>query len=201
MSGDKQGVPAKAEQIGMVSEGYNAANAMKGIWRDEIYKKVDGKEVLVENPDWNSNLIVVGTPRLLAALMKNEISFGTGDRGIQYHAQGRGNPSFDVTLPVPNFNSVKLVDEYFRKVPDSITYIDHDGNPTSAITNIILVKTTLDFPEANGSGSGEFIREQGLFGGTATAAEDSGIMINIIFHRARFKDSSVKIVRFIKFIF
>lgn len=182
---------------GAVAERLDIATKMKGIWRDEVYKVIDGKEVKVEDTGWKKNLIVVGMPKVLAALMKNEISF-TG--GILYHAQGRGLPSFDISLPVPNFNSVQLTDEFFRKAPDSITYLDTNGNPTLAITNSILIKTTLDFNEANGV-SGEFIREQGIFCGTATAAANSGFMVNLIFHPSRFKDSSVKLIRFINFIF
>lgn len=182
---------------GVVAERLDIAKTMKGIWRDEVYKVIDGKEVLVENKGWQKNLIVVGMPKVLAALMKNEITF-TG--GILYHAQGRGLPSFDISLPIPNFNSVQLTDEYFRKQPDSISYLDQVGNPSLVITNSILIKTTLDFAEANGV-SGEFIREQGIFCGTATGALNSGFMVNLIFHPSRFKDSSVKIIRFIQFIF
>ena len=170
---------------------------IQGIWRDEVYKIVNGKEALVEDHGWVKNLIVVGMPKLLAGLMRNEPTFAGG---ILQHAQGRGLPSWDTNLPVPQFNSVQLTDEYFRKPPDSISYLDSMGVPTVAITNSILIRTTLDFGEANGV-SGEFIREQGLYGGTATGAANSGLLANLIFHRARFKDASVKIIRFIQFIF
>lgn len=188
-----KGVPV----IDRPKELYDAAKKAKGIWRDEVYKIVNGKEVRVEDTGWKSNLIVVGMPKVLAALMKNEPSFMGG---ILQHAQGRGLPSFDISLPIPNFNSVQLTDEYFRKPPDSISYLDTLGNPTIVITNSILIKTTLDFGEANGVG-GEFIREQGLFCGTATGVLNSGFMVNLIFHPSRFKDASIKIIRFIQFIF
>jgi hypothetical protein len=182
---------------GVVRESYDVRSKSKGIWRDEVYKVLHGKEVLVENLGWQSNLIVVGMTKLLAGLMKNEPSF-TG--GILQHAQGRGLPSFDTVLPVPSFNSVQLTDEYFRKAPDSISYVDNAGNPSIPITNSILIRTTLDFNEANGV-SGEFIREQGIYGGDATGVTNSGLLANLIFHKARFKDASVKIIRFIQFIF
>jgi hypothetical protein len=176
---------------------YRDVRELRGIWRDEVYQRdASGQPVLVEKAGWNKNLIVVGMPKLLAALMKNHAGFS----GILQHAQGRGDPNFDITLPVPSFNSVALLDEYFRKAPDEITFVDEDGNPTLSVTNSILIKTTLDFNEANGAG-GEFIREQGIFGGDATGATDSGVMVNLIFHKSRFKDSSLRLIRFIQFIF
>lgn len=188
------------ERSGAASERYDAAKASKGIWRDEVFKKgPDGQPVLVEDSAWKNNLIVVGMTKLLAGLMANEPSFGGG---ILFSAQGRGDPSFDISLPVPLFNSVKLVDEYFRKTPDSISFLDDDGNGVVTVTNRILIVTTLDFPEANGpSGDGEFIREQGLYGGTALAGINSGLLANLIYHKARFKDDTVKLRRSIQFIF
>lgn len=176
---------------------FDAGKVLKGRWRDEVYRRVKGHEVKVEDSDWQSNLIVVGMPKLLAGLMANEPSFSGG---ILYHAQGRGLPSWDVQLPVPQFGSTQLTDEYFRKPPDSITYLDGDGNPTIAVTNSILIRTTLDYPEANGV-SGEIIREQGLFGGTATATANSGLLANLIFHRARAKDATVRVIRSINLVF
>lgn len=180
-------------------ERYDAVSVVKGIWRDEVYR-IDpktGQEVLVEGSNWTPNKIVGTISKLLAGLMKNDVSF---IGGILFHAQGRGLASFDVSLPVPPFSATQLVDEYFRKAPDSIVYLDGLGVPTATPTGSILIKTTLGFLEANGV-SGEFIREQGLFGGTATAALNSGLMVNLIFHKARFKDAGVKIIRFINLIF
>lgn len=177
---------------------FDSAQVLKGLWRDEVYKKVNGVEKLVEQSDFKSNMIVVGMPKLLAGLMANDASFFGG---IMFHAQGRGDPSFDISLPSPDFNATALTDEYYRKPPDSISYLLADGSPSPAVSNILLIRTTLDFSEANGPGSGEYIREQGLYGGPATAAGGSGILANLIFHRARWKDSTVKIVRFIQLIF
>lgn len=182
---------------GVAVESVNAGKNARGIWRDEVYKRVGGKEVLVENAGWQKNLIVTGMTKLLAGLMANEPTFSGG---ILFSAQGRGLPSFDISLPVPQFNSVQLTDEYFRKQPDSISYVDQDGNPSVVITNSILIRTTLDFAEANGV-SGETIREQGIYGGTATGTLNSGLLANLIYHRARFKDASVKLIRFIQFLF
>lgn len=57
---------------GAVAERLDIATKMKGIWRDEVYKIVNGEEAKVEDTGWKKNLIVVGMPKALAALMKNE---------------------------------------------------------------------------------------------------------------------------------
>lgn len=167
------------------------ARKARGIWRDTVIRRrPDGTEEVVEDAGWQPNKIVVGMTKLLAGLLKNDPTF---NGGILFHAQGRGDPIFDVQLPTPSFSETALRDEYFRKAPDSIGYLKDDGSPADPgeVTSRILIQTTLDFGEANG----EFIREQGLYGGPATAALDSGLLANLIFHRARFKDGTVKIGR------
>ncbi len=175
-----------------------------GYWRDEFFHRGgDGKDIFdpeKSDKDWNKNVITVGMTFLLAGLMKNEPTFN--GKGILQHAQGIGQPSWDVTLPTPLFSQTQLVSEYFRKSPDSISYTDPSGNPVLGITNSILVRTTLDFGDANGNDNlGRFIREQGIFGGNATATLNSGYMADAINHKARFKDHTVKIIRFIRFVF
>ena len=184
-------------------ETVDVAGQARGQWRDEVWKRdpVTGAVRIVEADDWDPNLIVASFTELLAGLLANE---GTFLGGILQHAQGSGDSSWDVQLPNPSFNQTTLVAEYFRKPPDSITFVDENGDPAPAgvITNSILIRTDYDFDEANGpGGTGEFIREQGLFGGTATGAADSGLMVNAINHKARFKDDTVKIIRFIQLIF
>lgn len=178
----------------LVKEQFRAT--IKGEWRDQVIKKdpETGEERLIEDTGWKSNQIVTNVQPLLAGLMANEVSF-TG--GILFHAQGRGNASFDVTLPTPSFSETSLRDEFFRKEPDSITFIDETtGNPAGPgiFTRVIRVKTIIDFDEANG----EIIREHGLYGGTATSTQDSGLLANLIFHTARFKDNTIKLIRFVQ---
>lgn len=175
------------------------AQKVRGIWRDTVVRRrPDGTEVVEEDAGWRANKIVVGMTKLLAGLLKNDPTF---NGGLLFHAQGRGNPAFDVQLPTPVFTETALRDEYFRKAPDSIGYLKDDGSPADPgeVTSRLLIQTTLDFGEANGA-SGEFIREQGLYGGPATAALDSGLLANLIFHKARFKDNSVKIIRRIQLL-
>jgi len=172
-----------------------------GIWHDKIYKSEfeggKGKITLIKEIDWKSNLITEPMTRLLAGLMKNEGSFSGG---ILFHAVGEGLPSFDVTLPDPTFAQTTLVNEHFRKAPDSITFLDPGGTPTVTITNVIRTTTTFAFLDGPGL-NGKFMRTQGLFGGDATSALNSGFLANAINHIRIFKDATIQIVRSIEFTF
>lgn len=173
---------------------------VRGFFKDIVYKKgPDGVVRKVEETGWVHNDIVEGMVKLIAALMKQE----AGLVGMLYHAQGTGEPTWDTAgIPTPGWSDVALTNEYFRKAPDSIVFVDETGNPTATVTNRLLVQTTLDFGEANGDdGLGRNIRCQGIFGGDATATLDSGYMLDEINHTKRWKDVTVKIVRFIKFVF
>jgi len=186
--------------MGPPKEVFNAQKAVKGRWRDVVTRRrPDGTEEVVEETPWSSNMIVQGMSVALAALMKGDPDFAGG---IRYHAVGRGLAAWDPlpTPPTPLATAVSLVDEYFRKVPTAISYLDPLGVPVPGPTKSILVQTILDYPEANGM-AGEYIREQGIFCGQATAALNSGTMVNLIYHVARWKNSTVKITRYINFIF
>jgi hypothetical protein len=186
--------------MGPPKEVYDAAKNVKGRWRDIVTRKrPDGTEEVVEDTGWKKNTIVQGMPKVLAGLMRNEPTY---NGGILYHAMGRGNAAWD-PLPIPPtpvYSTVQLVDEYFRKAPTSISYLDPLGNPSPVITGSILVQTVLDYTEANGM-AGEYIREQGLFCATATGILNSGILASVIFHVAKWKDSNVKITRYWNIIF
>src|SRR3990172_3076301 len=107
-------VPGPVETRPIV-EVYDSARTAKGMWRDTVEKRLpDGRIVVVENTDWQSNLIVVTFPRLLAGLLGNFQSFVGG---ILFHAQGEGDPSWDASLPRPTFDATRLFNEYFRKPP------------------------------------------------------------------------------------
>lgn len=185
--------------MGPPKEVYDSAKNVKGRWRDVVTRRMpDGTEKVVEDTGWKSNMIVQGMPKLLAGLMRNESTY---IGGILQHAIGNGNPAWDIPgPPTPAYNSTQLVAEYFRKPPTSISYLDPLGLPSPVITGSILIQTVFDYGEANGM-AGEYIREQGLFGGTATGVGNSGIMANLIYHVAKWKDSNVKITRYINIIF
>lgn len=174
------------------------SGGIKGMWRDEVWKKDRaGGIYLSEKTELKANLITEPITRLLAGLMKNEGSFGGG---ILYHALGTGLPAWDSVLPPPVFSQVALETEIFRKAPDAITFLDIANLPTATVTNKIRVTTTFDFNDGPGL-NGNYIREQGLFGGDATLTFDSGKLVDAIHHVKIFKDSSIRLVRTIELTF
>jgi hypothetical protein len=189
---------AELARAGRVTERYDAASAVRGRFRDEIYRRLPGGgEVLVEATPLRENLIVGTLPLLLAGLMANEHTFAGG---ILFHALGEGLAEWDTgAVAKPDFGQARLVAEHFRRAPDAITYLDDAGQPVDRVTPTLLVKTTFDYDDAGVNG--RFIREQGLFGGTATAAKDSGLMVDAINHPAIWKDETIRLVRFIQLLF
>jgi hypothetical protein len=91
------------------------------------------------------------------------------------------------------------VDEAYTAPVDASTEFEID-EPVAPppLTDKIEIKTVFSFGDGT---DGFYIREQGLFGGDATAAVDSGVMINALRHPPIWKDSTVKIVRYIQLDF
>lgn len=168
---------------------------MSGRWRDKIYRKdpETGVVTLIEDTDWSKNTIVNNFGVLVAALLANDYL----TEGIQFHAIGSGDVSWDTSLPTAASSQDSLTSEVIRKVPDQIVFLDqYDATlPAGERSNKIEIRTTFDFTD--GPAAGFFIREQGLFGGDATAAADSGLMLNAINNNRIFKNEFIRIVRFI----
>lgn len=166
----------------------------KGVWWDEFLYK-SGKHLVSEV---KNNAVMITGQRLCAALFKNDIV--ADGVGIAYHALGQGLPAWENLLDVPANTEVALKDEQFRKVPTDISYVEPGtNNLTLNVTNVIRIKTEYDFTDGP---DGFYIREQGLFGGvSALPAKDSGFMINNIRHRGIYKDSNLKLVRYIQISF
>ena len=167
---------------------------LKGKWWAEVEYQ-DGPTEVIE-PD--HNLIVFNAKVLLAALMKNDAAF---PGGILYHAVGQGDPNWDTLgTPGPSFVQTTLIAEEFRKVPTQIVYIDENtGDPTGTPTNIIRIKTVFEQTDVNPAGVD--LREHGLFGGDATGAADSGLMIDAINMSSIFKDNTVTLTLYIELEF
>jgi len=183
--------PKPQPNMNVASEDLNRP-LMEWYWYDHIIHK-DGREEWTEPV---KNLIVDTAFQAMAGSFGN-IAGTSG--GIQQHAMGAGLVGWDVSLPLPTLGQVKLVTEIIRKVPDTIDYIDAPlGTIVAGPTSIIRVQTTLDFADLGG---GADIREQGLFGANATGAADSGLMIDAVNHVKIFKDSSIKLIRFIELQF
>lgn len=168
--------------------------SIKGEWWDEFWVR-DSSGVLV--PAYTSpvrkNAKMDGAGILMAALFANDVT----QSGILQHAQGRGDAGWGATPPAVDVTDTTLFDEADRNVPDSIVFLDAFDVPVAGPTNIILIKTTYGEAEL----VGVTIREQALFGGTATATPDSGTIINAIRHDGLFKSGAFALIRNIKLTF
>ena len=164
-----------------------------GRWIEERYRKSKSGKVLVNKTEEDfeiPNHIMVANKALLSGLMANEASFTAG---ISYMALGHGEAAWDVSGPPdPDDEDLTLYDEYFRKVVDSIIYIDDSGNQISLgklTTHRIQIQCTYDFGEAIGS-----IREIATFGGDATSSVDSGYISSLYRKIETYKESDDQII-------
>lgn len=160
---------------------------MTGYIKDVI-KYTDGREEVREG----HNLVVTSFLNLVQALLKNE----TGYSGIQYWAVGSGDESWDSSLPQPTSTEVKLVSEIGRVAisPTEITFRTPEYEESGTPTNIIQITHTFGTDDCNG-----IWREFGIFGGNATTAADSGIMINKRNHAIITKTSEMTVERTMRF--
>lgn len=166
---------------------------LDGWWWDEFWRKdSEGVEYLAERTKPIHNLITTNAGILLAGLLANEATF-TG--GITYMGIGDGDSAWDTAMVQPSFADTTLYSELAREAPDSITYTDGAGVPAVGLSKYIQIKTTYDF---SSPANNNYIREFGLFGGTATAVVDSGLMVDAIRHARVYKDSSFKWIRYIR---
>lgn len=143
------------------------------------------------------NLVVDKAGELAAGYFLGEGAFTIGN---MYHAFGTGLVAWDTALPDPSVSQTTLVTEIDRKVPTAIDYLDAGNNiVTPTITDKLQIQTVLAATEP--SLDGQDLREQGLFGGNATATANSGFMINAINHKKVAKVNGVQITRFIRLQF
>jgi hypothetical protein len=149
---------------------------LKGYYNDLL---IDAQERTRHDRGWRANLIVEGCNLLLAALMKGQ----PGLDGILFLAVGEGDEQWDGALPQPQPSGTRLTAEIRRRpiAAEEIIFLDNAGQPSAAPTGrlqISMILTRADFP----AGGFQPVREFGLFGGNATSAADSGIMINHVIH-------------------
>ncbi len=174
----------------------NVKTDIDGYYWDVITtKQEDGTEKTITTPV-RHNVITLPIKELLAGRLKGDAAFNE----INFHAVGQGNPAWDTVPVAPTESDYPLTLEEYRKAPDIIDWINvSTGDVSATPTRIIQVKTTFDFGEMNPLGV--YIREQGLFGGQATAAADSGEQVDNIRHPKIWKDDKVRMVRYIKLEF
>lgn len=163
-----------------------------GEWWDD-YRYIDphtGQVTKEYSTPVKRNVKMDGALLLIAALLKGE----AGISGLLYHAQGRGDGAWTDPPPAVSTSDTTLLDEAGRKTPTSIVFLDGADMPTATITNVLRVSTTLLTSDL----VGETLREQALFGGDATAAVDTGIILNLIRHAPIFKSGAFELTRNIK---
>jgi len=135
-----------------------------------ILKAYEGGKLVHEYRQ--SNIIVNICSVLIARLLKDNAE---PQSGISYLAVGSGNPSWDMfDPPAPITSQTLLENEYYRKEIDLSTFVHPEtGEPTTTKTNIVDYVVTFGEAEAVGP-----MVELSLFGGDATAAMNTGTMVN-----------------------
>lgn len=138
------------------------------------------------------NLVVNDFLKLVMSLLKGE----TGYKGVQYWAIGSGASSWDSNMPSPAIDATKLTSELGRVAISAgeIKFFTPEYEVTNTPTNIIQITHTFGLSDCNG-----VWREFGLFGGNATTAKDSGIMINKRHHAVLTKTEEMTIERVMRF--
>ena len=90
------------------------------------------------------------------------------------------------------------VDTPFPEACDSTTEYEFTASPTATPTNALEFRTTFDYSDLS---SGVYLREQGLFGGLLAGDSGGGFMLDCIHHQRIYKDSGVRLERFITLVF
>lgn len=164
-----------------------------GRWRDVVSYR-DGSVV---EGEWCENQIQNTASTLVIALLRRffDVDGHSTFTGCAYLAVGSGDISWDSVSPVKSRAQAALTSEVFRKAIDvtDISFLDGDDEESLTPTRTLQVVVSLDFDEANFT-----LREFGIFGGEATGAADSGLMLNWISHPRIDKDNSLSITRTIR---
>ena len=147
-----------------------------GSFRDVL---TDDRGYILEDYGWRSNRIVQNCHVLLAALLKRD----RGYSGILYWAIGEGLSSWDSRIPSPSETDTQLSQEIARKTMPvgQIIYLDDAQNPTQTPSPRLDIRCTFTENDLNLHGVHP-LREFGLFGGNATEATNSGLMIDRVIH-------------------
>ena len=138
------------------------------------------------------NLVVNNFLNLVMSLLKQQ----SGYKGIQYWAVGSGASSWDSSMPNPELTATKLTAELGRVAisTSEIKFLTPEYEESSTPTNILQISHTFGPTDCNG-----VWREFGIFGGNATSAKDSGVMINKRHHAVITKTEEMTIERIMRF--
>lgn len=133
------------------------------------------------------NIVVNSSLNLIAGVVGNQIS------NELYWAVGSGSKDWDDTPIDPVATETKLTSEIGRKLINpttNIEFYDNVNKSTTTPTNRLHFSILFEEDECNG-----VWREFGIFGGDASVAIDSGIMIDKKHHGVVTKDTNTTIER------
>ena len=138
------------------------------------------------------NLVVNSFLNLVMSLLKQQ----SGYKGIQYWAVGSGASSWDSSMPSPELTATKLTAELGRVAisTSEIKFLTPEYEESPTPTNILQISHTFGPTDCNGEW-----REFGIFGGNATSAKNSGVMINKRHHAVITKTEEMTIERIMRF--
>ena len=155
---------------------------------DRIYKNGVLVDEIVSH-----NLIVNSFLNLAMCLLKQQ----NGYTGLQYWAVGSGASSWDTAPVNPDIKATRLTSEIGRVAltADCFSFLDSNYEVITTPSNILQVKRVFGEDECNGTW-----REFGIFGGNATSATNSGIMINKRHHGVITKTSDMTVERVMRFV-
>jgi hypothetical protein len=142
---------------------------IRGEWFDEVTLPCGTRYTT----GWRKNQIQNTAGAIICGLLANKAAFG----GVQYLAIGNGNVSWDVSPPAQARSATSLSSEFFRKaLTVGGTSFRNPADPSEVSadpTRVVQYEFEMLSAEANGTH-----REFGLFGGNASAAANSGFMLN-----------------------
>jgi hypothetical protein len=169
---------------------------LQGIYRDILY---DAQGRVKFDSQWRSNLIVNDARVLLAAFMNN-----ASPKGVQLLEIGKGDPTWDNTLPKPNANARALFDPAPFQIPLGpkleIVYLNESDfvvrpGPTSRLQITATLGPNEPPPVGN---TGIYpLREFGLFG----LLDNTEYMIDYVIHPVIHKSVDDTFIRRVRLIF
>jgi len=121
-----------------------------------------------------------------------KITGGTGS--------GQSRTISDYVTPTRTTEGYLEVSVAFSPTPDETSTYEVVAVDSVSATPAIQVQTTFDYGSGSEPWQNKYIREQGLFGGDATATVDTGIMVNEVRHAKIWKDTSVSLLRTIQLV-
>jgi len=145
----------------------------KGLLYDEFVNVKTRKTTIIHN--WIPNRVVNQFYVLVGGLLKGQYQWN----GIQYWAIGSGEASWDALNATERaakslLTLTTLYSEIVRVVP-SLMYLDDSDTIVTGPTHRLQISAVF------GTSVSGYLRELGLFGGTATSTVNTGYMLN---HRA-----------------